>query len=374
MGVTEYDTYTLDEINLANEIDVVEALPVDQTIDIRNRCMNKTCDCFRCIKSNWKEILCLFSLIILYLGFFTTIFIFYILGSVYPEKWTFMSTNVSKGFYIFFIVFCIIANSTILTISFVRSHFWNKVLTRTPFEDMHPFWGISLWSLLTLIFCLIPFLTSDLLIKARYNNLCDGYIYSITGNTRKLDFYLDGNNIFHVNSNYNADQILNVATSNLLGTNYSYSMSLKDGISTDFDVRYNEKLKMNDYTSTSSGWYNNPMKMKSQNNEILIAQSPFDKDEVKFCINNYDINVLKTGVIFQIQNRMKTCRKCMESCQDECTLWLTRTVPHTSTTCSNGKCTTRTYYTTETYCARYRSYSECLNTRCRYPACVGMGM
>lgn len=338
-----------------NENDIVEAVEINNDTNLKDTVINGCCDFYRYIKHNWKDLLYFSGFILMILGYFTMIFIFYIFGTVYPEKWTFMATNTAKGFYIFFIIVSI----------FIHSTFWIYVINNHNIKV-----NLLIWFTLTGIFCLIPFLTADILIKERYNNLCDDYLYTIEIHKNSLEYFLDDILILKSSYSYNTQGILNIKTSTLIGTNYTFHIQLNNGFSNGFDVEYNKKLKIFNSQSTSTAWYNNPMKLTGDIN-ILTGQNPFDKNQCKLCINNYDKQLVQSALIFPLQQRMKTCRQCMEPCQNECTLWLTRTIPYTSCD-SKGKC--HTSYRTETYCGRYRSYSECLNTRCRYPACVGIRM
>lgn len=346
-------------LTYGTEGEVVEAIEINQDTNFKDKFINGCYDYFRCIKYNYKDILCLCCFIICILGYFATIFTFYILGSVYPEKWTFLCSNVANGFYIFFMIFSIVCHSS----------FWVNILNRHK-NKIRVKWLVLVWLLLTTSFCLVPFLISDMLIKSRYENLCDDYLYDIIVYKNSLEYYLDDNLILKSMYSYDTKK-LTIKTNNLIGTTLNVSIVLdEDGYSNGFSVSYDSKLIIGDSSSTSSSWYNNPMKMVGDM-DVLTGENPFDPNECKMCINNYDIELLKSALIFPLQKRMNTCRKCMEPCTSECTNWSTRLIPITSCD-SKGRC--HTTYITQTYCSQHRSYSQCLNTRCRYPACIGIKM
>ena len=362
MGRIEYGST---DIQTADVVNPTTACEVDYD---RVECKDKLFDCFRWAKANRRDILIVVAIVLFFIGINTINFVFYVLGTVYGDDWNFMLNPVGAGFYIFYLVVFVLFTTGLLTYVINELYkFRNRYLV-----------AIFLFS--TGVLLAIPFGTASHLIYVEYGRACDDYIYEFIILDNK--FYNEGTKLFDITSSTIGTTHLKVTAGPLPGfSDQPFEQTYgADGVSSDGRVVmiYDSKLLIDGTVkSTNTRWYNNPMKMIHKDGKIFsrALQSPFNDNEYKMCMNSYNNDTLLMATIIpRLQKHMHKCHKCISSCTSECVHWSTRIVPHTTRHCdSKGHCTSSTYYTTETYCSQYRSYSECAH-RCRYPACVGIGL
>lgn len=367
MGIIEYSNYNNYESTNNNDVIECEIIQTVQASEVEYNkidCKDKIYDSYRWILRNKKDICIIISIIIFIIGINTINFIFYILGSVYGDDWPFLMNPISSGFYIFYMILCIISTTGLLSY-IIHNQYKNHIIT----------WIIFFIS--TGILISIPFAIASHLIYIDYRDACDNYIYEYTIHDNSM--YIEGNKIYDISSSNIGTTKIKITAGPLPDSSYRMEQIYENGLSNDGKViiYYDKKIEVDKYKSTSASWYRNPMKLLNKDGNIYTRtlKSPFNPDEYKICMNNYGNETLQVSIIVPIlQHRMKKCTQCMESCMSECVRWDTRIITYDTTTCdSKGKCIIVTHYSTETYCAQYRSYGECSN-RCRYPSCIGIGL
>ena len=315
----------------------------------------------RWITENYRELIFVLFISVVCLGVYTINVAFYILGKVRPEDWTFIDTGVAEGFYTTWVV---------LVAIFVPVIFLLPVFEQFP--SYHRKRWIPWVSLLLGIgfFVGLPFGLVTHYRHVEYNKLCNGMIYEIEIKDRSV--YYEGNHLFDIKTSVgNGGKTLTVKTGPVPPNNQELETTFCCGNNLVF---YNQKLDLFDsaITSRSDKWYNE----RADFNGIRFMEHPSEDKTVKLCMNEFGNKTLQiTTVVPVLQERMKTCRSCMEGCASECKRWDTRLVPYTYQTCSgtgtSRSCTTHTGIRTETYCAEYMSYWEC-KQRCDVPACTGI--
>lgn len=322
--------------------DIADAVPVDDDEAVPETTAEPWCD---------------YLIVVARIMTFTAIMMitdaFYVLGVVFPEKWTFIDNGVKLAWYTTFVVLVGLMSSLVAC-----GYTIGESDTRPRSRHY-----------LTLVLCAaffigMPFGLARHFLHAEYDKHCDHYDYEIrvSGN----DVYLEDEFLYTIKTTIaeGGDAVF-VTT----GPIDEHIMTIQFGGVAGVVVGFGAELFMGGVASTNDKWWKSPASFGDQ---FKMMEDPSNGKNLKICSNTFGNDTLtQTAIVPIMQRQMRTCVKCMDSCMDTCINWHTRIVPYSHTSCSNGHCTTSTRYRSERYCAQYKSRAIC-NIECRAPSCSGI--
>lgn len=343
------------------EAEIYEPEPAKK-LNFIDKFVLKCHDFERWVTENYRDLLFLLLIVTVSLGVYSINVAFYILGKVRPEDWTFIDTGVAEGFYTTWMVLVSMAIPIVFCVPIFERY---PSYTKT--------WWIP-WFILACSLALFIGLPFGLVTHYRhveYNQLCQNNLYELEVINRGV--YFEGNHIYDIKtSSGNDGKTITVKTGPIPPNQSMMETTFCCGNN---QIMYGQKLDLFDSSirSRSEKWYE---KRADFDGNIKYMQHPSEDNTVKICTDKLGNKTLEiTTIIPVMQERMRTCRGCMENCMDECVRWETRYVPYSYTTCSGSgasrSCSTHSGIRAESYCAQYRSYSEC-KARCDAPACMGI--